>query len=471
MSTSILQDCTESCGWMAAAIAIVAFGSFGVPLKMTPSHNVDVNFFVMQSYKTIVCFATCPLVLLLGESIRWSWWGIVSGIFWVPGATCGVYAIRNAGLAISLGTWSSIQVLTSFFFGLVVFHERVKHIGRALLALTCLILGLVGMSRYAAQSNESVGNTYFKPTGNDEDGDISTKNGAVDSLAALTTASFTSEYEPRSKDTGVHDRPVVLRKVAVRSNGSVEIDSLNLLLQESALTSPAAAISDDENDIMHSTAAIGSLTRVNHQAMELETALIDRSSASNDRYRKNKDYVLLFGGRLSIQRRQLGIMGAVVNGAWGGLNLIPLHFAIRDHGLSGAGYLISYATGSFIVNFIMWIILYLYYVYQSQGNWNDAFEALPKFHCSQLGAAGLLAGALYSIGNFGSILAVTHLGQATGFCLVQMQLFVAGLWGVFFFREIHGVKAIGKWFASAAFAVVGIVWLSYEHEKAVSEHR
>jgi hypothetical protein len=72
----------------------------------------EVNFFVMQSYKTIVCFVTAwPVVFFLGETIQFAPWGIVSGLFWVP---------RNAGLAVAgVGTWSSIIVVSSFIFGIV----------------------------------------------------------------------------------------------------------------------------------------------------------------------------------------------------------------------------------------------------------------------------------------------------------------------------------------------------------------
>jgi glucose uptake protein GlcU len=103
--------------------------------------------------------------------------------------------------------------------------------------------------------------------------------------------------------------------------------------------------------------------------------------------------------------------------------------------------------------------------------WSEALDALPKFHLEHLLKPGLLAGLLYSIGNFASILAVTHLGQSTGFSFCMMQLFVSGLWGVLYFREIRGFETIAKWFLSAAVAVVGIIWLSYEHEGESLGHR
>jgi hypothetical protein len=203
---------------------------------------------------------------------------------------------------------------------------------------------------------------------------------------------------------------------------------------------------------------------------------------------------------LELTPRQLGIAAAVFNGAWGGLNLIPLHYAARqDPRLKGAGYLISYATGGMLVNVALWLIWYLYELVavvmtsmrqsslsqQQQPQHRrgatttmtaaamitnvktilrEAGEALPSLQIRAWGLRGGLAGLLYSIGNVSSILAVAALGQSTGFSACMMQLFVSGLWGTFYFGEIRGgIWAVLPWFASAALAVTGIVGLSYQH--------
>jgi hypothetical protein len=97
---SMLAECGTGCGWVAAVLAALSWGTFGVPLKTKV--NVEVNFFVMQSYKTVVCFVTAfPVVFLLGERIQFTPWGILSGLFWVPGASCGIYGIRNGKSRVS----------------------------------------------------------------------------------------------------------------------------------------------------------------------------------------------------------------------------------------------------------------------------------------------------------------------------------------------------------------------------------
>ena len=78
-------SCGEACGWAAAVCSMLAFGTFGVPIKSEAARSVDIDPLVFQSYKTFMCFATSWLVVLAGEEFSFSPWGIVSGFFWVPG--------------------------------------------------------------------------------------------------------------------------------------------------------------------------------------------------------------------------------------------------------------------------------------------------------------------------------------------------------------------------------------------------
>jgi len=406
---STLEGCSEGCGIAAALLAFLTWGTFGVPLKCDV--KVEVNFFVMQSYKTLVCFITSWFVLFLGEPIRWTPWGIVSGLFWVPGAACGIYAIRNAGVAVAVGTWSSIQVITSCIFGILIFEESVKDTTQTIMAIATLMVGLVGMSLYSdpsasggniAQSTNSMG--------------IASSSDHVP-IGACDSDELVCQMPPRKVKRSVSETKVLPFEMEF--------------------------------------------------ADEISQPLID-SAPDNDAKDRNPRMVRLLGGRIVMTQRQLGLLAAIVNGAWGGLNLIPLHYAQRDSGMSGASYLISYATGSLIVCASIWGCMFLYHYIQNQHNVQDALDHLPAFHFRELALPGMLAGLLYSIGNFCSILAVTYLGQGVGFSFCQGQLLVSGLWGVFYFEEIQGRETIIKWFASAIVTVIGIIWLSAQHESSSS---
>jgi hypothetical protein len=107
----------ESCGWAVAFCFMLAFGTFGVPIKSNAAVSVDIDPLVksdaavsvdidplvFQTYKTFMCFVTSRLVLLAGEGFSFTPWGIVSGMFSVPGGVATIYAIKNAGLAIGIG--------------------------------------------------------------------------------------------------------------------------------------------------------------------------------------------------------------------------------------------------------------------------------------------------------------------------------------------------------------------------------
>lgn len=113
----------DVCGWLAAIGGMLAFGTFGVPIKSKAARSVDIgeitkwqnalcivfwgvvvgckahDFFssfppcfrrqfelsdplVMQTYKTTMCFLTSWIVLAFGEELTFTPWGIVSGLFW-----------------------------------------------------------------------------------------------------------------------------------------------------------------------------------------------------------------------------------------------------------------------------------------------------------------------------------------------------------------------------------------------------
>mmetsp|Transcript_17562 Transcript_17562/g.38005 ORF Transcript_17562/g.38005 Transcript_17562/m.38005 type:complete len:379 (-) Transcript_17562:99-1235(-) len=136
-------------GWFAAFVGTIGFGSFAVPIKGEAANSVDIDPLVMQSYKSLMCFLTSWLVVLLGQEVSFTWWGIVSGLFWVPGGAFNIFAIRNAGLAISQGIVSSSIVMVSFIWGNLIFRESVESQIIAYAAVWLIMAGLYGMSYYS----------------------------------------------------------------------------------------------------------------------------------------------------------------------------------------------------------------------------------------------------------------------------------------------------------------------------------
>lgn len=145
----VLDNCTDACGYIAAFISLICLGSFGVPIKSDKANQVNIDPLAMQTYKSTMCFLLCWTVLLFGVKFSFTPWGIVSGLFWVPGGTAVVYSIRNAGLAISIGLCSCLIILVSFTWGIFIFEEHVRSLHLACLAILLMVLGLWGMAYYS----------------------------------------------------------------------------------------------------------------------------------------------------------------------------------------------------------------------------------------------------------------------------------------------------------------------------------
>ena len=82
----------------------------------------------------------------------------------------------------------------------------------------------------------------------------------------------------------------------------------------------------------------------------------------------------------------------------------------RAQGFYGAGYLISFSCGAMIVTIAMWILRYLFCLYRARGDTKQAYDSLPSFHFKEMWLQGFLAGSLYSLGNFCTLITVSILG-------------------------------------------------------------
>jgi len=59
---------------------------------------------------------------------------------------------------------------------------------------------------------------------------------------------------------------------------------------------------------------------------------------------------------------------------------------------------------------------------------------------------------------------LTTFFQGVGFSVIQSSMLISGIWGILYFKEIRGFNMIMKWFCSASVTIMGIIWLTYEHE-------
>lgn len=399
----------DACGWTAAFMAMLGFGSFGAPIKSEAAKSVDIDPLVFQSYKSIMCFLTSWLMLALGEPFSFTPLGICSACFWVPSGVAAIYAIKTAGLAVSMGILSSFIVLISFTWGIFVFDEDIHSRIAACFAVFLMMCGLCGMSYYSSYERR-----FIMEDENPED------------YRALEDP---HEADNISKESGDSSQ---------RNPGAHNCEGNGTDVSHQEDTTP----SDLLGMIMP------------------PTTIVDTDMGiTNENIDQPED--ILIAGR-KFPQRHVGIACAVICGTWGGSIMAPEK--LTEGNTSGLGYLISFGIGSAIVTIVLWAIRFGYH-WVRLGSARNAYQALPSFHIRVMWLPGCTAGLLWSVGNFFSLISVKYLGEGVGYSVTQSAMLVSGLWGIFYFKEITGYDIITKWFMSALLTISGILLLSYEHRE------
>jgi len=417
-----LATCGDGCGWIAGAVAAIAYGSFGVPVRQTK--HIDVHPLVMQSFKTITMFVLSWGTIFLGVTPSWTWWGLASGFLWVTGGTGGIYAIRMAGLAIAVGTWASVMILINFIWGILVFREPVNDVVGTIFAFVLLALGLVGMSVFASPSAsttkiQNIAESEVEPSSSSKSGSM--KVDTESKFRRMEDASMLPEQD------GPADGPY--RAVPQSANNE---DSTTIVL--------------DWHGIRLNKRQAGIAGAIFNGVMA-GSALIPLHYAQTNGY-GGANYMISMAGGALISNLFLWFLMYCYE-----------YYKVKeaskeskeDEGIRFSSSVSSMTTDDLPPSYDL-----------SQPTWRSAYDSMPVWHFAELTGPGLAAGVLLSVAMFGSILSITYLGQGIGNSIVQTKIMISGLWGIFWFGEIRGVGTITKWFASATVAVMGIIWLSHE---------
>jgi glucose uptake protein GlcU len=132
-------------GFLAALCSILMFGSFNIPLKAERTQRVNPDPMVFQIYLNFAIFISSWLVLSYNP-LYLTVWGILSAVLWMISSLLAIYAIQNAGLAVSQGIWSGFTIIVSFLWGALVFQETPSNIGLSVVGLFMLLFGIAGLS-------------------------------------------------------------------------------------------------------------------------------------------------------------------------------------------------------------------------------------------------------------------------------------------------------------------------------------
>ena len=297
----------------------------------------------------------------------------------MPGATAGIYGIRNAGLAISVGTWSSLIVISSFFWGIFVFGEGVKSVHGACAAAFVLVIGLVGMSVYSAPvaAGSGVGsstpsdnkgrcrgqtcfgdkkrkilNLNMNPNVNGNSEENGNNGEEIEMQPLLTRVGTTSASAPTSPTSNGHQRDEDDGRDRDEESGNGSAgDSTSKIISTATNAAPGRIIRrtvakhgngegvDDSNPNNNNNLSLSDLHPSPSSDSTKMIMLMDNSDGpdSNENHQGGGSYdkgmgkveekVSLFRGKVKLTRRQLGIIGAVINGVWGSNSMIPMHYA------------------------------------------------------------------------------------------------------------------------------------------------
>jgi len=150
-------------------------------------------------------------------------------------------------------------------------------------------------------------------------------------------------------------------------------------------------------------------------------------------------------------KRALGMVYAACVGFCGGSILAPMHYV--PDSASGLAFVVSFGIGTMVAS-----PLVAAFAFMLRGN-------IPDLHFAATFPAGLFSGLLYNIGNVLQIIAIPLISFSIAGPLLQCALFVAGLWGIFIFKEIKGA-AIPVFFVSGTVLITGAVCLSLSAGKA-----
>ncbi|KAL4859306.1 hypothetical protein ACK3TF_001045 [Chlorella vulgaris] len=144
-------------------------------------------------------------------------------------------------------------------------------------------------------------------------------------------------------------------------------------------------------------------------------------------------------------RALLGLLSAVLAGVFGGLILAPMLAA--PPGVRGIQFVPSMAFGALLVAPLSTLALTC-----------TGTITFIEATSSRAAGPGILAGAIWNLGNMCCIAAVTHsdLGMTVAMPIMQSGLFVAGMWGICLFKEIRGAWALAAYWASGAVLVFGV---------------
>jgi hypothetical protein len=353
-------------------------------------------------------------IVLAFRPFRFTWWGIASGIFWVPAGAAYVLAVEHAGIGITQATVSSLIITVAMLWGTLFFEEEVSNPGLAACAFLLLAGGVSTMSYFSVPVAEA------HPASTKSDGHRQEATG--DEVAESNADAFFIA-------TPLHPE-------GIEETSGAPNDEENRI---AARLEPERGAARNEKSL-----AVG-LAAAAFNGIWGGSLMVPMKIAANEGAVTGIDYVVSFGVGVALVTAGMWVLFALWRAASlsgrqrGGKHRPPT--APYD-GLPGAG--------------------------DNPGGRVPPVES-PVFACVDhldlpglqprvMAVPGALAGCTWALGNFSAMYATLELGEAIGYSSCQAAVMVSGLWGIFYFGEApRGALFFG---IGALACTAGIILLS-----------
>jgi len=205
-------------GWISVVVCIIAWGTFGLPLKVKWVQQANMDPMIFQFYFSTVVFVTSFIVLIWSGEWYFSWWGVLGAAIWVPISLLSLIAIKKLGLGVAQGFWSGINILTSFLWGVTFFESKVGNIGLTVFGLAIMVVGILGlatcskwnteMPAVASTHQEQIVNQDEDQNGNESD-EKEEQEGVLDNGEPQENYNAIMDGESKQEETQEETEPVM----------------------------------------------------------------------------------------------------------------------------------------------------------------------------------------------------------------------------------------------------------------------
>ncbi|KAJ5068547.1 transmembrane protein [Anaeramoeba ignava] len=380
-------------GWVSVILAILTFGSYGLPAKMKRIRKAKISQMVFQLPLSLIIFISSFLVLTYNKW-EFTYLGIVGPALWVPASCFALLAISKIGVSIGQSIWSAVTIGVSFVWGSILPGHTPKN---QKLSIVFVIFLILGVSCFG----------FIKPNQPDDEDDEDNKDNEDNEDNKDNKDNKDNEDNEDNKD----DKDNKDNKDNEDNKDNIEtIQSVNNI---------------ENND--------------NHERINI-IENIDNDENSEEERRNLRNPRKRVQRNVSKKDFIIGILSAITCGLLNGSMMVPLSYVPSES--NGIIYIVSFGIGTIIVTPIVFFIFYFIGIIRNKCNpTKKPFLKLSDLKIKKAMIPGMISGIFWSLGNFFATYAtLSPLGMSQGFSLTQLAVVVAALWGIFVFKEISGKK-------------------------------